>query len=164
MTTYENYYFKIKVDFPSIWRVRCGSNTPVRPESQIQYQLEDNDLPMENDDFRTLLFASCDADEGSGIIGAGFSIVIHRHLDGFDLFSEMKKKGDLLECEFELSKILNREAKVIKTVENAGSYNLITKVIAWEEIPEIWVSIYIRGNSLQNFRIAEEILNSVARI
>lgn len=164
MVRYENTYFKIKVDFPSFWRVRTGSNAPLRSESKIQYQSTDDDLPKENDDFRTLLFASCHIDGSPRVISAGFSIVIHKHVNGFDLLADVKKKDGLLESKFELLQILGRKAQIVRTIEDAESYNLITKIVAWEELPGIWFSVYCSGDSLQNFQVAEEIFHSFVRV
>jgi hypothetical protein len=49
-------------------------------------------------------------------------------------------------------------------IENAGDYYTLTKILAWEEVPKIWLSIYLGGDSLQNFQASEDLLNTVVRI
>ncbi len=162
MITYENSYFKIRINFPSDWKVRSRSNT--EPAPPINYQLADDDLPRENDEFRTLFFA-CRRDEGTpNIFNSNFSVVVHKHINGYDLLAHTKQKSDLIECESELSQVLGRDAQVVKLVQSGSDYNCITKIVAWEEAPEIWFSVYCGGNSLQNFQVAEDILKCIVRI
>ena len=161
MTVYENTHFRIKVDFPASWTVRSET---ANPESKIQYQAVDDDLPTDNGDFRTLFLATRKVEGGPTIFSSKFSMVIHKHIDGYDVVDATKQKGDLLECNRDNLKILGHEAQTIKMVEIGDGYNLITKIIAWEESPEIWISIYLDGNSLENFLAAEEILKSLKRI
>jgi hypothetical protein len=80
INTYENSFFKIKLDFPSDWRVRKKENFNTQLKSQANYQLTDNDLPTENDDFRTLFFASRQVAGSPEIFSSKFSMVIHKHI------------------------------------------------------------------------------------
>ena len=164
MITYENSYLKIKTDFPLAWRVRREENPNAKSKSQARYQLADDDLPTEDDDYRTLFFASRNIGRGSSFFSSKFSMIAHKHIDGYDLSREVKQKVNLLECKFDQSRILDREVSVLKYMERADNYNSVTKIVAWEEIPEIWLSIYIGGDSLENFLVAEGLLNNLRRI
>ncbi len=164
MTTYKNDYFNIKVEFPFDWKVSCRSNSNLLADVELKKQSTDEDLPKENGDYKTLLMASLSVEGSQSMLSSKFSIIVHRRIDGFDLLNEAKQKSDLIECENKSIKFLGREAQEIKIVQNVGDYNLITKVIAWEESPDIWISVIVEGDSLQNFLTAEEMLNKVVRI
>ena len=163
MNTYENSYFKIKVAFPADWRVRCGANVKERSESKIRYQRTDDDLPIENGDFRTLMFAVHHNGSDSQIFNSKFSTVIHRH-NNYDLFNELKQEGDLISCEAGREEIFNHEAQMIKIVDRSQGSDHLMKVLAWKESSDLWMSIYMVGDSLESFLAAEDILSHVAKI
>jgi len=161
---YENNYFKFKIEFPFDWRMRCKSNPDSKLESKANYQITDDDLPMEDEDYRTLVFASRSIVRGSSAFNSKFSMVIHKHIYGYNLQNELKLKTDLIDVKFESLPVLNREAQAIKIIENSGNYNSITKIIAWKEMPDIWCSIYIGGDSLENFQASENLLSNLIKI
>ncbi len=165
MITYEDNYFGIKVDLPSDWRMTSWSSRKTMPESPIRNQLTLDDLPKENGDYIFLMSALRSIEERPSIMLAPrFYIMVHRRTDGFNLFNETKQMSDLIEYEDTFLQILGHEAQGIKIVQSNGDYNLITKVLAWEETPELWISACCTGDTLQNFMAAEEILNSIVRI
>lgn len=164
MITYENSYFKIKVSFPSDWKIRCGANAPVNPESKIQYQISDDDLPKEDKDFRTMLFAVRHCENESDTFDSRFSVVIHKQINEYDLYNELKQEGSSIKCESHVANILGREAQTIKIIDlNSGGHRIM-KVIAWQELPEVWISIYLGGDSIKSFIAAENILNNIMRV
>ncbi len=161
---YENSYFKFKINFPTDWKIRYKSNANSQLESKANYQIMDDDLPMEDEDYRTLVSAFRPVAGSSSMFGSKFSIVIHRHNYEYNLQSELKLKKDLTDVKFEHIQILNREAQSVKMIENAGNYDSITKIIAWREMPDIWFSIYMSGDSLENFQASENLLDHLIKI
>jgi hypothetical protein len=43
-------------------------------------------------------------------------------------------------------------------VQGAEDYSVITKIVAWQETPGVWLSISADGDSLDNFMYSEKIL------
>lgn len=161
---YENIYFKFKINFPPDWKIRHKSNADSPLDSKANYQMKDDDLPMDDEGYRTLVSAFRPIKGSSSMFGSKFSIVIHRHTYEYNLQSELKLKKDLTDVKFEHIQILNREAQSIKMIENAGNYDSITKIIAWREMPNIWFSIYMGGDSSENFQASENLLNHFVKL
>lgn len=161
---YENHYFKFKIEFPFDWQIRYKSNPSSQLESKANYQITDDDLPMEDEDYRTLVFASRSIRKDSSAFNSKFSMVIHKHIYEYNLQNELEFKNDIIDVKFGSLHVLNREAQTIEIIENAGSYNSITKIIAWKEIPDLWCSIYIGGDSIENFQASENLLSHLKKV
>lgn len=126
-------------------------------------QTSDDDIPSNTGDFKTLFASSKIIKSSPTIISCSFSIDVQRCQEGFDLNSVVKVKSDesfrqVKQCEF-----LGEDCQTLQFTQQSD-HTLITKAIAWQAFPSLWLCIFLSGDTEDNFEQANDILSRVRKI
>ncbi len=158
---YKNIYFDFYINFPDKWNFR--TKTSAQGNFGMQYQINDDDLPDHDGEYKVLFFATYRRDSKL-IERCNFFVSVHRLKNFFDLLLFAKNKEGVTNCDYSSKVFLGRDAQEVSITQEYNGKKIITKVIVWMERPEIWLSAIAEGDSLHNFEEAERLFHKMHRI
>ena len=161
LATYKNIYLNFYVNFLHGWNYRTKSKS--MHNSSMQYQVNDHDLPEDDGGQKTILFATYKLKK-SFISRCNFSISVQRHIDDFDLLKFSQGKSDVIDCKYSRIYFMDRDAQEVVITQAYNNKIITTKVVMWNELPEIWIAALAEGDSVENFTIAEGLFSRIFRI
>jgi hypothetical protein len=86
MKTYENSYFRLRLDFPDAWKLTCWRHTKIARTLQSAYQAKDDDLPKKGKCASKFLFtAALHLPESEALIDADIELSVFRLSLGEDM-------------------------------------------------------------------------------
>lgn len=158
---YKNIYFDFYINFPNKWNFRTKTSAQGNPG--MQYQINDDDLPDRDGEYKVLFFAT-HRPESNLIERCNFLVSVHRFQNFFDLLLFAKNKEGVTNCDYSPKVFLGRDAQEVTITQEYADKKITTKVIVWMEYPEIWLSAIAEGDSLHNFEEAERLFHKMHRI
>ena len=162
MTKYRNHYLKIQIDFPVPWRFRCWSNWKKIPENIESFQVSDSDFPKAPSGYKTLVRGFYRDKSSPSMISAEVTIDSHFRHDEFFLPKEVNTLGRLNE-RYSSLEILGKEGGVLDFELDGGGYLQKCRVYSWPERSNIWLSVFLSGDTESNFALAESVYHSMFR-
>jgi len=86
MNTYENTYFRFRLDFPDVWKLTSWQHTKIARAWKLAYQAKDDDLPKEGVCTSKFLFtAAVHPPESEALVDADIELSVFRLSPGEDM-------------------------------------------------------------------------------
>lgn len=161
LATYTNSFFNFYVNFLNGWSFRAKLKST--HNSNMHYQMTESDIPENYGDQKTLFSARYRLIE-SVMSRCNFHISVRKHDGYFDLLKYSQEKINVVACDYSQIKFLGRDAQEVRIEQLYNDKQLITKVVVWNELPELWIGGVAEGDSLENFAIAENLFSRIYRI
>ncbi len=159
MTSYTNSYFNIKIDFPENWLWRSSS---ANSTSKMRFQTADDDLPTENGDVRSLVSAMRKGRGQHKLIGVQLFVGIHKERD-YDLRRAIKHPEEIIESSFDKLTILGQQAESAKIVRQVEGNLYFSQTVIYKVESDILLTIYLAGDTAENFREAEQLFERISQ-
>jgi hypothetical protein len=112
MKTYENRYFRLRLDFPETWKLTSWRHTPVARSWQSAYQARDDDLPRKGKCASKFLFtAALHPPESEALVGADIELSVFRLSAGEDMRTSLIENFERQRAYYESNGIVTSIAK-----------------------------------------------------
>ncbi len=107
MKTYENHYFRLRLEFPDTWQLTNWRHTKIARSWQSAYQAKDDDLPKVGRCASKFLFtAALHPAENEAIVDADIELSVSRLAPGDDMRTSLVENFDRQRAYYESNGIL----------------------------------------------------------
>jgi phosphoribosyl-AMP cyclohydrolase len=108
MKTYENSYFRFRLDFPDTWLLKSWRHTKIANSCQSAYQARDNDLPKKGKCPSKFLFtAALHSPESEALIDADIEMSVFRLSPGEDFRTSLVENFERQRAHYESNGIVS---------------------------------------------------------